>query len=487
MVLRTPERTITSDRMEYDAEAGRAVAHGGVAIRERDVFLEGSQPRGGLRDRGIGAGGCDVQPPGLARSWGREADRERSPAHGHHRRLVHHLRPRIERVAAGRGIARGSITNPAPARRGTRSSASSAFPSCTRHGSRSPSAATASRDSHPHIRVVGHHRFGPHPAVLPQPCAELRRHPPAAAHEPARRGAGRPVPLSHRGRRRNDRGGSRARRPNHRRLPVARFVPTPVQVDARIRDPGAVRPCIRHRLPAGSGHRDRVANTNFLRQFAEVAYEVPGLRFELGVENYRFSRTPRPTSILTGLPAGSSRIAPSRAQLEPQLRLSRRSGPLRPSHRHGRDRHAVRSAPVGVRSRPLLVRVPDPAGDLHFTGYDFDEAAGDVRIPRPAPCRPSASTGGFTSITMSRRERRFTQTVEPRLFYLRVPYRDQDRLPLFDAGSFSFGYDHMFRENRFSGRPDRGRGPADSRPRQPPARRWPRGLRGPVRNDAPLP
>ena len=48
-------------------------------------------------------------------------------------------------------------------------------------------------------------------------------------------------------------------------------------------------------------------------------------------------------------------------------------------------------------------------------------------------------------------EQRVVQTIEPRLYYLRVAHRDQDHLPLFDAGSYTFGYDHMFRENRFSG------------------------------------
>ena len=46
------------------------------------------------------------------------------------------------------------------------------------------------------------------------------------------------------------------------------------------------------------------------------------------------------------------------------------------------------------------------------------------------------------------------QTLEPRLFYLRTPYRDQDELPVFDSSAFDFNFSQLFRENRYSG-PDR--------------------------------
>ena len=47
-----------------------------------------------------------------------------------------------------------------------------------------------------------------------------------------------------------------------------------------------------------------------------------------------------------------------------------------------------------------------------------------------------------------------TQTLEPRLFYLYVPEKDQDEQAVFDTGVFDFNFDNLFRENRFNG-PDR--------------------------------
>lgn len=44
-----------------------------------------------------------------------------------------------------------------------------------------------------------------------------------------------------------------------------------------------------------------------------------------------------------------------------------------------------------------------------------------------------------------------TQTLEPRLYYLNVPYEEQDDLPDFDTGEFTFGFSQLFNNNRFTG------------------------------------
>ena len=45
----------------------------------------------------------------------------------------------------------------------------------------------------------------------------------------------------------------------------------------------------------------------------------------------------------------------------------------------------------------------------------------------------------------------YIQTLEPRLFYLHIPYQNQDSLPIFDAGVPDFSFYNLFRENRFVG------------------------------------
>src|SRR5690606_21795754 len=43
------------------------------------------------------------------------------------------------------------------------------------------------------------------------------------------------------------------------------------------------------------------------------------------------------------------------------------------------------------------------------------------------------------------------QTLEPRLYWLRVPYRDQTALPLFDTSTPDFNMVQLFHDNRFNG------------------------------------
>ena len=46
---------------------------------------------------------------------------------------------------------------------------------------------------------------------------------------------------------------------------------------------------------------------------------------------------------------------------------------------------------------------------------------------------------------------KFRQTLEPRLYYLNVPYRDQSNIPLFDTGTADFNFAQIFSENIFNG------------------------------------
>ena len=45
----------------------------------------------------------------------------------------------------------------------------------------------------------------------------------------------------------------------------------------------------------------------------------------------------------------------------------------------------------------------------------------------------------------------FRQTLEPRAFYLYVPERDQDDIPIFDTSESTFSYSSLWRDNRFTG------------------------------------
>lgn len=90
-----------------------------------------------------------------------------------------------------------------------------------------------------------------------------------------------------------------------------------------------------------------------------------------------------------------------------------------------------------------------PELGYRYTAYDIDRATDDS----PSRGLPIASLdmGAFFERPANLFGREFINTLEPRLYYLYVPYRDQDNLPVFDSRELTFGYAQLFRDNRFSG------------------------------------
>lgn len=81
---------------------------------------------------------------------------------------------------------------------------------------------------------------------------------------------------------------------------------------------------------------------------------------------------------------------------------------------------------------------------LRYTRYELDDG---VEVDRSLPSG-SLDTGLFFERRVSDT---LTQTLEPRLYYLHIPYRRQDTLPLFDTGGLSFSSAQLFQDNRFAG------------------------------------
>ena len=93
-----------------------------------------------------------------------------------------------------------------------------------------------------------------------------------------------------------------------------------------------------------------------------------------------------------------------------------------------------------------------PKLGFHSTGYSLERnAAGAPDTMRRA--LPIASLDG--GLTFERDAsfigEKFRQTLEPRLYYLYVPLRDQSKIPLFDTSLADFNYAQIFSENLFNG------------------------------------
>jgi LPS-assembly protein len=93
-----------------------------------------------------------------------------------------------------------------------------------------------------------------------------------------------------------------------------------------------------------------------------------------------------------------------------------------------------------------------PKLGLHSTGYSLERntpgASGRMRRALPIA---SVDSGLTFERDTSFIGQKFRQTLEPRLYYLYVPFRDQSGIPLFDTGLADFNYAQMFSENLFNG------------------------------------
>jgi LPS-assembly protein len=93
-----------------------------------------------------------------------------------------------------------------------------------------------------------------------------------------------------------------------------------------------------------------------------------------------------------------------------------------------------------------------PKAGLRYVGYNLENAA-PGNTGRPAAAIPWMSLD--TGLIFDREARFFgenlTQTLEPRLFYVNIPYRNQDSMPLFDTALADFNFPQLFTENRFNG------------------------------------
>ena len=93
-----------------------------------------------------------------------------------------------------------------------------------------------------------------------------------------------------------------------------------------------------------------------------------------------------------------------------------------------------------------------PKLQLHATSYQFDTPLtnGDMTASRVVPTF-SLDSGLVFERDTSYFGRAFRQTLEPRAFYVKTPYRDQSLLPNYDSGANDFNFASIFTENAFVG------------------------------------
>ncbi|MBC7649105.1 MAG: LPS-assembly protein LptD, partial [Vitreoscilla sp.] len=116
--------------------------------------------------------------------------------------------------------------------------------------------------------------------------------------------------------------------------------------------------------------------------------------------------------------------------------------------------NSARAVSIAQISRPWIA--PEgyitPKLQLHATTYKFDAplVGGATSASRAVPTF-SLDSGLQFERQANLFGRNFTQTLEPRAFYVRTPYRDQSLLPNYDSGANDFNFATVFTENAFVG------------------------------------
>lgn len=92
-----------------------------------------------------------------------------------------------------------------------------------------------------------------------------------------------------------------------------------------------------------------------------------------------------------------------------------------------------------------------PAVKYEYTAYSLsDQDPGQDDTPTRQLPLYSVDSGIFLEKAYEVAGQQFLNTLEPRLYYLYVPYRDQSEIPVFDSGQPDFNFNQLFRDNRFT-------------------------------------
>jgi LPS-assembly protein len=97
-----------------------------------------------------------------------------------------------------------------------------------------------------------------------------------------------------------------------------------------------------------------------------------------------------------------------------------------------------------------------PKVQWHFASYDLSHVASTAPVGQPKNFTESIPTVSFdTGLVFDRSVRIFgqdyIQTLEPRLYYVYTPYRNQNFAPIFDTAEADFGLAEIYTPNTFVG------------------------------------
>ena len=92
----------------------------------------------------------------------------------------------------------------------------------------------------------------------------------------------------------------------------------------------------------------------------------------------------------------------------------------------------------------------EPKLAIQHTRYNLKQTTNEAKISRTIPTF-SFNSGLFFERDSQLFSNNYIQTLEPQLFYVYVPYKDQSALPVFDSSAYAFNVNQSFTDYRFNG------------------------------------
>jgi LPS-assembly protein len=172
------------------------------------------------------------------------------------------------------------------------------------------------------------------------------------------------------------------------------------------------------------------------------AYETEAVRFERDLENGNFTDengnvTPRLDTNVTGL----ARANGDRLNLAPSMSLPMTAtyGYVTPKLKYVYTKYDLDLGSTGKS------QIAAEDAETRALNGNFNSSE-DRSVPIF-----SVDSGLYFDRNTQWFGKNYRQTLEPRLFYLYVPDKNQSDIPIFDSGESTFNYASLFRDNRFVG------------------------------------
>ena len=92
-----------------------------------------------------------------------------------------------------------------------------------------------------------------------------------------------------------------------------------------------------------------------------------------------------------------------------------------------------------------------PKIGIHHTIYNLNNIANNLESQQRTLPIASVDSGLFFDRDFKISSRAYTQTIEPRLFYVYIPNTKQSDIPIFDSSTSDLNFSTLFRENQYTG------------------------------------